>query len=116
MNTPLDLPITDVFFDSSEFLQGLKILFLKKSKKKTFLKAAEELNELSTKIIQWVNDNDKVSDEDIVEEIVDVQMHLLTLQQHFSQQTCHDMALKKIKKFIDSKDFIEYKNQYLKAQ
>ena len=51
-------------------------MILNKKQKKVFLKCAEELNELSTKLLQEVNKKDKCRYNDIVLESQDVDARL----------------------------------------
>ncbi|MGI9357965.1 MAG: hypothetical protein ACR2ON_01010 [Paracoccaceae bacterium] len=53
---------------------------LNKKQKKVFLKCAEELNELATKLLQEVNKKDKCRYNDIVLESQDVDVRLETLK------------------------------------
>lgn len=53
---------------------------LNKKQKKIFLKCAEELNELATKLLQEVNKKDKCRYNDIVLESQDVDTRLATLK------------------------------------
>ena len=53
---------------------------LNKKQKKIFLKCAEELNELATKLLQEVNKKDKCRYNDIVLESQDVDARLSTLK------------------------------------
>ena len=53
---------------------------LNKRQKKIFLKCAEELNELSTKLLQEVNKKDKCRYNDIVLESKDVDSSLISLK------------------------------------
>ncbi len=55
-------------------------MILNKKQKKIFLKCAEELNELSTKLLQEVNKKDKCRYNDIVLESQDVDARLLELK------------------------------------
>ena len=55
-------------------------MILNKKQKKIFLKCAEELNELSTKLLQEVNKKDKCRYNDIVLESQDVDARLLDLK------------------------------------
>ena len=53
---------------------------LNKKQKKIFLKCAEELNELATKLLQEVNKKDKCRYNDIVLESQDVDARFATLK------------------------------------
>lgn len=53
---------------------------LNKRQKKIFLKCAEELNELSTKLLQEINKKDKCRYNDIVLELQDVDVRLKILK------------------------------------
>jgi hypothetical protein len=55
-------------------------MILNKKQKKIFLKCAEELNELSTKLLQEVNKKDKCRYNDIVLESQDVDARLIELK------------------------------------
>lgn len=53
---------------------------LNKKQKKVFLKCAEELNELATKLLQEINKKDKCRYNDIVRESKDVEARLRVLK------------------------------------
>ena len=55
-------------------------MILNKKQKKVFLKCAEELNELATKLLQEVNKKDKCRYNDIVLESKDVDARLIELK------------------------------------
>ena len=62
-------------------MQGVgNAMILNKKQKKVFLKCAEELNELATKLLQEVNKKDKCRYNDIVLESQDVDKRLSELK------------------------------------
>lgn len=97
---------------SWEFIGGCKVLIERKPLNLSLLKMAEELNELSTKILQKLNNPDKVNHADIMEELVDVQMHLLIFEEIYNDVNINkDTVRTKISKMINSEDFKKYANQ-----
>jgi hypothetical protein len=94
---------------SDAFTNALKIIINKKPKEKSFEKAIEELSELTTKLIKWVNDPEKVKDAKILEEIVDVQMNILVIESYFSDTDKQKMCARKIAKMLKSKSYMKYK-------
>lgn len=104
------ISVEDMLLESDEFIEGVKLLIEKKPRDKSLLKAAEELNELSTAILKAVNKNNGDLSWDILEELVDVQMHLLLLQKLFKPDHLRDYVYQKVAKMIDSKEFHYYKS------
>lgn len=95
--------------DSEAFNFGVKVLFAKKPLKKSLLKMAEELSELSTKILQHVNNPNKVKHEDLLEELVDVQMHLDIFELFYNDSVLNrNIVDNKVEKMIMSEDFQKY--------
>lgn len=100
------------------FVLGVDALAAHKSMKKIFVKAAEELNELSVKLLKHANNPDKVTSEAIMEEVVDVQMHVILLLQvlpfDLEQQTAQ--AAHKIEKFINTADYKKFVEKHQNAK
>lgn len=96
------------------FKYGINVLFAEKPLDKTICKVVEELNELATKLMQYVNKPGSVSYGEIEEEIVDVKMNCRLLELHFPVSS--EIENRKIDKFINSKDFNIYKEIYESRQ
>lgn len=101
-----------------EFQDGIKNLWVRKPTREIFLKAAEEMFELGLKLIQAANTaslTEKVSPEDIREEMVDVNMHLQLLEKfmyvgndfHKREMSLLDTKAKVIK-MLNSDDYKKY--------
>lgn len=73
-----------------------KLLAKHNKPKYNLTKAAEELNELSTVLLQRVNKASKVSSEKIIEELGDVRQRLAVLEVIFGE--------KKVQKRVDYKE------------
>jgi hypothetical protein len=97
--------------DNKQFNEGIETLFNHKPKKKQYLKFAEELAELSAAILKHINKGE--SEEFILEEMVDVSMHINLISKHFSPLELKTMCEAKTKKFLSSKDFNKYKQKSL---
>lgn len=102
--------ISKALSEDIAFRKALSVLHNHKSREMIFIKACEELNELSTKMLQWVNNTDKITNNDLMEEIVDVQMHLDLLQLIFHSSDLEGARLQKVNKFLTSKDFLKYQH------
>ncbi len=80
-------------------------MILNKKQKKVFLKCAEELNELSTKLLQEVNKKDKCRYNDIVLESQDVDSRLeqlkfvLNIEHNFPNYNEHKLLLGNVEDF-----------------
>lgn len=80
-------------------------MILNKKQKKVFLKCAEELNELSTKLLQEVNKKDKCRYNAIVLESQDVDArltelkHILRIEQNFPNYNENKLLLGNIEDF-----------------
>lgn len=80
-------------------------MILNKKQKKVFLKCAEELNELSTKLLQEVNKKDKCRYNAIVLESQDVDTrltelkHVLRIEQNFPNYNENKLLLGNIEDF-----------------
>tara|TARA_Y100000004_G_scaffold183358_1_gene231081 strand:+ start:2896 stop:3144 length:249 start_codon:yes stop_codon:yes gene_type:complete len=80
-------------------------MILNKKQKKVFLKCAEELNELSTKLLQEVNKKDKCRYNDIVLESQDVDTRLeqlkyiLNIKHNFPNYNEHKLMLGNVEDF-----------------
>lgn len=101
--------------DDKEFNAAIDILFKHKPERKIIQKAVEELMELATKLMQDLNDPDKLSDAEIVEEIVDVNMHLILIEKLFGQHTCKRLVGEKVRKFLSSKSLAKYASKEAEA-
>ena len=64
-------------------------------------KAAEELTELATVLLQRVNKGDKVLDSKIIEEIGDVEIRMKVLRKVFSKDAIENRVNKKLTVFQD---------------
>lgn len=93
-----------------KFQQGIEMLFRTKPVKEAFCKAAEELSELATKLLQHANKQSDDTFEAIPEEIVDAQMHLELLQKYFSEKVLIATTDEKVEKMYKSKDFRFYQS------
>lgn len=96
---------------NSDFEYGVKVLLSETPISKSIMKALEELSELSTKLLQYVNKPEQITDSDIEEEIVDCEMHFNLLKNYFPVSA--STRLRKIKKMLKSKDFKNYEKRYL---
>lgn len=67
--------------EDSKHLKFLKDLAHTNDKKFTILKAAEELNELSTVLIQSLTKPQNITEEMILAEMADVEVRLITLKE-----------------------------------
>lgn len=108
--------ISNVLLESKRFLIGIFTLHKYKPRQFVFSKAAEELNELAVKLLQLSNNpsSNKVTDEEILEEIVDVQMNLLLLiKYHRNERQIEKTTERKIEKFLASADVRHY-SQFLR--
>lgn len=92
-------------------VQGIEQIALLKERKKILSKAAEELSELSTKILQRLNDKDKVSDESLFEEMVDVELQMVILKENMLRFDAirttlyKEVQMNKENKFKNSRDY-----------
>lgn len=93
-----------------DFVFAVDVLLECKPKQMSISKAVEELLELSTKLVQYHNDNKKVPVEEIKEEVVDVSMHIFLLHKLFGV-THADIRLK-VDKFLNSADYQNYLTLY----
>jgi hypothetical protein len=107
--------ISDLLLRDDSFKEGLAILLRQKHPRGLMVKAAEELSELTTKLLQRANHpttddavRNKVSDEELIEELVDVQQHLIMLQQMFDPIQYIQITLEKTNKMLRSEDFQKY--------
>jgi hypothetical protein len=75
--------IANALNEIEEFQDGITNLWERKPIDKIIIKAAEEMIELAEKLIKRVNEEGKVQDEEIVEEMIDVNMHLQLLEKLF---------------------------------
>ncbi len=89
------------------FSDSIEILYQNKPKNKILKKACEEISELLTAILQKMNKKE-TPDEEILEEMVDAQTHIILLQKFFSQETIRKMVDQKVEKFLLSKDLKKY--------
>lgn len=93
---------------TTPFMDGIKGLFTNKSQREVYIKAAEEMNELVTKLLQYANEPSKITDDELLEEIVDVQMHLILLMKYHPIKNQLEQSEIKIMKFINSTDYKTY--------
>lgn len=111
MNLQIDKEITieQSLLENKDFCIAVQNLLKNKKKRKVFYKAAEETNELGAKLLKEANTPFKVDDEDLLEEIVDVQMHLILVQKYFRKELKEKIIAEKVSKLINSKDYQKYK-------
>jgi hypothetical protein len=77
--------------------------------KYNLLKTAEELNELSTILLQYVNKENKVDKQKIIEEIGDSIIRIEVLKKLFNEKKIKlriNFKLKKFKTYIKNKKYI----------
>lgn len=77
--------------------------------KYNLLKAAEEFNELSTILLQYVNKESKVDKQKIIEEIGDSIIRIEILKKLFNKKKINlriDFKLKKFKSYIKNNKYI----------
>jgi hypothetical protein len=104
------MDIHDTLVRSKKFMAGIELLLENKPTPLILLKACEELSELNTKLLQRVTKGAHTSEE-ILEEIVDVQMHLFMLERLYNFEQRKQPVLDKVTKMLTSKDFQKYKNK-----
>lgn len=93
------------------FKDAIRVLLFKKPIDKGICKVVEELNELSNKLMQYINKPfGSVPYGSIEEEIADVEMNLVLLKKYFP--VSEEIRKEKIKKFLDSKDFNFYLEEF----
>lgn len=97
-------------WETDAFAYGINVLLAEKPLDKSICKAVEELNELSVKLLQYINKPESISDGDIEEEIADVEMHLRLLKSYFPVSA--EIREQKISKFLKSKDYNSYREKY----
>lgn len=101
--------IEQLLLSKNEFVAGVDTLYTYKNRKKVINKCLEELSELTTKLLQQKNDTNKVSEDDLLEEVVDAQMHLILIQKYFLPDAIRKMVDTKVNRMVNSKDFKKYK-------
>ena len=103
-------------WETEEFTHGIDVLLAEKPLEKMLSKAAEELGELSVKLLQYINKKESINENDIEEEIADVEMHMIVLNKLFPVPM--QVREEKVNKFLNSKDYKEYSeiNKLRKAQ
>ena len=87
----------------------IKYLVENNDYKYNLLKTAEELNELSTILLQYVNKDDKIDKQKIIEEIGDSIIRIKVLKKLFSKKKINsriDFKLKKFKSYIKNNKYI----------
>ena len=77
----------------------IKYLVENNDYKYNLLKTAEELNELSTILLQYVNKDNKIDKQKIIEEIGDVKIRLKVIQHFFSRKKVKKRIKFKLDKF-----------------
>ncbi len=95
---------------TDEFNEAIDILISEKPFHLTITKALEEFGELNVKLLQLLNKPDSITKGDIEEEIADCEMHFVVLNRLF--QVSNEIREEKINKFLNSKDFLLYKERY----
>ena len=87
----------------------IKYLVKNNDYKYNLLKAAEELNELSTILLQYVNKDNKIDKQKIIEEIGDSIIRIKVLKKLFNKKKINsriDFKLKKFKSYIKNNKYI----------
>lgn len=92
--------------------EAIDVLLAEKPVDKSIMKALEELSELSTVLLQHINKPGSIKKEDIEQEIVDCEMHFIILKHFFP--ISEDLREKKLKKMLNSKDYLYYEEKYNK--
>ncbi len=100
--------INEALLHNSEFVRGVSVLLSNKPQNLCILKAAEELNELATVLLQWHNKPENFNQAEFIQELIDVQMHLILLQQYYLPEELMGISDIKVTKMINSKDFKHY--------
>jgi NTP pyrophosphatase (non-canonical NTP hydrolase) len=100
--------IQTMLLDHPDFPEAIFALYKHKKRRKVYTKAAEELAELSVRLLQAVNKG--VDDNMIAEELVDVQMHLILLQLYFTDILPLHVH-EKMEKFLQSNDAKRYRSK-----
>lgn len=102
----------NIEWKTPEFDHGISVLVYSKPLDKIICKAVEELNELSVKLLQYVNKPESISEGDIEEEIADVEMNLELIGKFFPVSS--NIRNQKITKFLKCKDYNFYLDKYNK--
>lgn len=87
----------------------IKYLVKNNDYKYNLLKAAEELNELSTILLQYVNKDNKIDEQKIIEEIGDSIIRIRVLKKLFNKKKINsriNFKLKKFKNYIKNNKYI----------
>lgn len=87
----------------------IKYLVENNDYKYNLLKAAEELNELSTILLQYVNKDNKIDKQKIIEEIGDSIIRITVLKKLFNKKKINsriNFKLKKFKSYIKNNKYI----------
>lgn len=104
----MEKTIEQMLLENPDFVKGIEQLISNKSKKKCFKKAGEESSELTTNILKYLNDKEKITDYDMLEEIVDNNMNMILIQRFFTTEEIQAMVNEKIGKFLNSKKNKKY--------
>lgn len=91
---------------------GINNLFEAKPKSLVIRKVIEELSELTTVLIQYDNDNSKICEDEIAEELVDVAMNIQLLSKYYDKDyllQCLEDKVKKFKSGSGYKNFVKTK-------
>jgi len=105
--------IHDKLITTKGFMQALEVLHAEKPKHKIITKALEELSELQTVLLQFLNKPEKVDIEEIGVEIVDVQQHLMLLPEIFKFEVDYNKVVdKQVTKFLNSNSYKNYEKKY----
>lgn len=100
-----------LLMSNKKFVDTINTLAAKKPYDKILLKACEELNELSTRLLQYVNNHKKIHAIKIAEEIVDAQMNIILLCKVYDNIDFSTIVEDKVVKMICSKDVKKYKHK-----
>ena len=87
----------------------IKYLVENNDYKYNLLKTAEELNELSTILLQYVNKNNKIDKQKIIEEIGDSIIRITVLKKLFNKKKINsriNFKLNKLKSYIKENKYI----------
>lgn len=87
----------------------IKYLVKNNDYKYNLLKTAEELNELSTILLQYVNKDNKIDKQKIIEEIGDSIIRIMVLKKLFNKKKINsriNFKLNKLKSYIKENKYI----------
>jgi len=100
--------IHQTLMQNQQFVEAINLLFKNKSKKKNINKLLEELSELSTALLQKVNNKNKINEREILKELVDVQMQIQIVLLYYSDIDKQYITKEKLEKFFQSATYKKY--------